>query len=69
MGQDGKKQKDANAYGIKVMGIGVTMIGLVIDILGIQASNGCTLIICVGTFIMISGALILYGSNKVRKAK
>lgn len=62
-----KPEKDANAYGIKVMGIGVTAIGFVIDILGIQASNGNALIISVGTFVMAFGAMILYGSYKVKK--
>jgi len=62
-----KPEKDANAYGIKVMGIGVTTIGFVIDILGAQASNGNVLIISVGTVVMSFGALILYGSYKVKK--
>lgn len=66
-GESIKPEKDANAYGIKVMGIGVTTIGFVIDILGAQASNGNVLIISVGTVVMSFGALILYGSYKVKK--
>jgi solute:Na+ symporter, SSS family len=60
-------KRNANAYGIKVMGIGVTSIGLMIDILGAQASNGNALIISVGTFVMALGAFILYGSYKMKK--
>jgi len=60
-------KRNANAYGIKVMGIGVTSIGFVINILGIQASNGNVLIISVGTFVIALGSLILFASHKVRK--
>lgn len=65
--QNGLPKRDANAYGIKVMGIGVTSIGVVIDILGAQASNGNALIISIGTFVIAFGAFILYGSYKVKK--
>jgi len=60
-------KRDANAYGIKVMGIGVTCIGVMIAILGAQASNGNTLIISVGTVVMALGAFILYGSYKMKQ--
>jgi len=60
-------KRNANAYGIKVMGIGVTTIGFVINILGIQASNGNMLIISVGITVLTLGAFILYGSYKMKK--
>jgi hypothetical protein len=65
--QNEPPKRDANAYGIKVMGIGVTSIGVVIDILGIQATNGNALIVSVGTFVIAFGTFILYGSYKVKK--
>lgn len=63
----GTPKRNANAYGIKVMGIGVTSIGFMINILGLQASNGNALIISVGTFVIAMGSLILYASFKVAK--
>lgn len=60
-------KRNANAYGIKVMGIGVTTIGIIINILGIQASNGNRLIVSVGTVVIAFGAFILYGSYKLTK--
>ena len=65
--QNEPPKRDANAYGIKVMGIGVTSIGVVIDILGAQATNGNALIISVGTFVIAIGTFILYGSYKIKK--
>jgi len=68
-GQNEPPKRDANSYGIKVMGIGVISIGVVIDLLGAQASNGNSLIISVGTFVIALGAFILYESMKVKKQK
>jgi len=60
-------KKNANAYGIKVMGIGVTTIGLMINILGAQSKSGNALIISVGTFVVLFGAYILLASYKLKK--
>jgi len=67
-GQTNLPKRDANSYGIKVMGIGVTAIGAVINILGIQASNGNALIVSVGSIVIALGIFILYGSYKMKKS-
>ena len=67
-GQTNLPKRDANSYGIKVMGIGVTAIGVVINILGIQTSNGNALIVSVGSIVIALGIFILYGSYKMKKS-
>jgi len=62
-----ENNKQGNLYGIKVLGIGISLTGLLISILGFFASNGQTIVLVIGLLVFIIGFYMMFNSLKKNK--
>ena len=62
--QEAEASSSANNFGVKVIGIGISIAGVVIATLGGITPNGKSIVICVGSALLLLGLFILSRKRK-----